>query len=156
LHRAVGERDQAEPLYQKVLVIAREKGNRETTAIALLNLAMLSIDRGSAETAKAMLGEVFRLFEATGSRANAQSVVEVCAGLASLLRNWETTARLYGAAEAMGKETGLHRDPADESFLRPRIDAARRELGDDAFEAAERTGRALPADVALQESRALL
>jgi non-specific serine/threonine protein kinase len=154
LHRTQGELEAAEPLYQKVLTLAGQQGNKDNTAIALLNLAMLWIERKSAQRARAMLDEVFRLFETTGSRANAQSVVEVCAGLAALLGRWEKTARLYGAAEAMARATGLHRDPADEAFLRPRIEHARRELGDAAFLAAESSGRALAADDALQEARA--
>ncbi len=46
-HRAEGELDAAEPHYEATLTLARELGDRESIAIGLLNLAMVSIGRGS-------------------------------------------------------------------------------------------------------------
>ena len=155
-HRTLGELDRAEPMYQEVLTLASQTGNPETVAIALLNLAMLWIDRQAPERARQMLLEVFALEEITGSRATAQSVLEVSTGLAVLCEDCEIAARYFGAAEAMAARTGLHRDPADEAFLAPRVDAAKRRLGESAFETAEIQGRALSHDVALREARAWL
>jgi hypothetical protein len=56
----------------------------------------------------------------------------------------------------MAAKTGLHRDPADEAFLMPRVDQARRNLGDEAFAAEEAEGRAVPRDQALEDARAWL
>ena len=155
-HRVQGALDAAEPLYQEVLTIASEMGNSETMAIGLLNLAMLWIDRRAPERTRQMLLEVFALEELTGSRATAQSVLEVSAGLAALGEEWRLAARFFGAAEAMAIQTGLHRDPADEAFLAPRVDAAKRGLETEAFDAAEAEGRALPFEAAMQEARAWL
>ena len=154
--RMQGRLDRAEELYQKVMTLASQSGNNHTIAIALLNLAMVWIDRDCAPRARSMLLEVFSMAELTGSRATVQSVLEVEAGLAALLEDWGHAARFYGAAEAMAAATGLRRDAADESFLAPRIEKARAQLGADAFEAAEREGRALPSEGALQEARAWL
>jgi hypothetical protein len=155
-HRIQGELELAETLYQRAMTLAAQAGNNETIAITLLNLAMLWIDRRSAERARSMLLEVLAVSRSTGSRAALQSVLEVSAGLAMLTEDPERAARFYGAAEAMATDTGIRRDPADASFLMPRVDDARRRLGVEAFEACEKQGRALPAEVALQEARAWL
>jgi hypothetical protein len=83
-------------------------------------------------------------------------VLEVSTGLAVLCEECEIAARYFGAAEAMAARTGLHRDPADEAFLAPRVDEAKRRLGESAFETAQIQGRALAPDGALREARAWL
>jgi hypothetical protein len=52
--------------------------------------------------------------------------------------------------------TGLHRDPADEAFLAPRVKAVRDSLGAAAFAAGEAQGRALGYEAAIAETRAWL
>ena len=53
-------------------------------------------------------------------------------------------------------QTGLHRDPADEAFLAPRIAQARKALAAPAFATAEATGLALVYEDAMDEARAWL
>jgi hypothetical protein len=79
-------------------------------------------------------------------------VIEVCAGLAATVQDWERAARLYGAAEAEAALTGIRRDTADEGFLVPRIDRARVALGPEAFATLEARGRELTYDEALEEA----
>jgi hypothetical protein len=47
----------------------------------------------------------------------------------------------------------MRRDPADDAFLLPLVRAARTALGPDRFETAERAGRALSYDDAIEEAR---
>ena len=75
LHRAEGELDAAEPLYERTLTLARELGDRESIAIGLLNLAMVSIGRGSSERAGRMLLEVLDIVDETGSQSSGQSMI---------------------------------------------------------------------------------
>ena len=156
LHRVEGDLDKAEPLYENVLEMARELGDRQSIAIGLLNLAMASIGRGLGDRARPMLVEALAIAEEIRSKPAGQSVLEVCAGLAALRESWECVARYYGAAEAQAAQTGLHRDPADEAFLVPLIDKARKSLGADAFDSAEAAGRALAYGEAMAEARAWL
>ena len=102
---------------EDALTLARELGDRESIAIALLNLAMVSIARGFGERAPALMLEVSAIVDEIGSKPLAQSVLEVCAGLAAFGEEWERAARFYGAVEAQSERTGLHRDPADQAFL---------------------------------------
>ncbi len=81
-----------------------------------------------------------------------QSVLEVSAGLASLLKEWERAARFFGAVEAHTAHTGLRRDPADEAFLVPLIARAREALGATAFSACELVGSSLSYSQAIAEA----
>jgi non-specific serine/threonine protein kinase len=147
-----GGLDNSEKLFQEVLSLARELGDAEAIAIAHINLAMVSIARGSPELAGEFLAEPFRVSESIRSRLVSKSLLEICAALAATQKAWERAALLYGAAEAQAEETGLRRDPADEAFLAPRIDAARAALGRADFAAREQAGRAISLDEALKEA----
>ena len=153
LHRVTGDLDAAEPLYRQVQEITHELGDYETTAIALLNLAMVAIARGDAADGRVLLGETLRILDRIGSLPIGQSLIEVSAGLAALQEEWAQSARYFGIAEADAQRTGIHRDPADEAFLAPRIQAAREALGSDGFIAAEAAGRALSYESGIEEVR---
>lgn len=156
VHRVEGALDTSEPLYEEVLALARELGDREIVAIALLNLAMVSISRGLADRARALLLDALAIARDIGSKPAGQSVLEVCAGLATCSEEWERAARFYGIAEMQTEQTGLHRDPADEAFLAPLIARAREALGATAFASAEADVGSLSYVDAVNEARAWL
>ena len=145
LHRTQGNLEAAVPLYEQVVDFARELDDRESIAIGLLNLAMAILERAP-DRLPAMLLEVLAIADETGSRPAVQSVFEVSAGFAASRGEWKGAARLFGAAEAHAKTTGLRRDPADEAFLAPLIAKARDALGAAEFAAAETAGRELNHD----------
>jgi predicted ATPase/class 3 adenylate cyclase len=156
MHRLEGELDAAEPLYERTVVLGRELGDRDVAAVGFLNLAMVAIERGAAERARALLGEVLTIAEQTGSKPAGQSALEVSAGLAALAEDWEHAARFYGVAESQTGYTGIQRDPADDAFLRPLISKSQEALGDLRFAAAYASGRALNFEEAIAEARAWL
>ena len=88
-----------------------------------------------------------------GSNTVGQSVLEVSAGLAALREEWESVARLFGAAEAHTAKTGLHRDPTDEAFLAPLVARARDMLGTARFTATELASRSLSYPEAFKMAR---
>jgi hypothetical protein len=153
LHRLDGELDAAEAFYERTLALARELGDREVAAIALLNLAMVAIARRAPERARTLLIEVLSIAEQTGSRAAAQSALEVCAGLAALREDWERAVRFYTAAEHQTHDTGRQRDPADDAFLRPLIARAKGALDAAGYEASSASGRSLGYQQAVAETR---
>jgi hypothetical protein len=134
--------------------LARELGDRETIAIGLLNLAMVSINGRSMGRAVDTLAEAVDIAGETGSKPVGQSVLDVCAGLASARQEWKVAARFHGMALAQLEATGLHRDPADEAFLAPRVAAARKALGAASFEAAQAQARGASYEESLAEARA--
>jgi hypothetical protein len=151
-----GDLYRAEPLYEQMLALARELGDRDTVAIGLLNLAMVAIGNGSWHRARSMLLDVHAIADEIGSKPAGQSVLEVSACLAASRKEWEPAARFFGEAEAQSERTGLHRDPADEAFLAPLVAKARVSLGSAAFGAAEVAGRGRTYDEAMTEVRAWL
>jgi non-specific serine/threonine protein kinase len=156
VHRSQGELDRAETLYGEVVAISRGLGDRESIAIGLLNLAMVSLARGSADLAHGMLLEIVDIAIAIDSQPVGLSAIDVAAALAARRGQWDDAARFWGAAQAQVDETGFHRDPTDEAFVTPYVEAARTALGGSAFLDAERGGRALSPPQALEEARAWL
>lgn len=153
LNRLDGKLDGAEPLYEEVVTLARELHDQEFEAIGILGLAMVATMRDSAVRARDLLREVLTIADKTGSKTAGQSALEVSAGLAALEKDWERSARLYGAAEAQTLRTGIRRDPADEGFLQPLLVRAREALGESRFALAEASGRALPVEQAIEDVR---
>jgi predicted ATPase/class 3 adenylate cyclase len=153
LHVLNGELDAAKSLFMDVVALAREDDNRETAAIGWLNLAMVAIAGGFDDEARETLLEAFAVADEIRSTRIGQSLLEVTAGLATSLEDWELAARLFGAAECLAGTTGLRRDAADEAFLAPRIARAAAALGEPAFAAAAGMGRQLPLDSAIARAR---
>ncbi|MDQ3026762.1 MAG: tetratricopeptide repeat protein [Pseudomonadota bacterium] len=156
LHRIEGDLDAAEPLYAHGLDLAREMEDRDSVAICLLNLAMVAVDRGHGDRARPVLSEALAISTALGSKPAQQSVLEVCAGLASLGGNWDQAVGFFSAAEAQASRTGIHRDPADDAFLVPWMQKARAALGEEGFAQRETEGRARTFEEVLGEARAWL
>lgn len=155
LHRTQDEMQDAVRLYEEALDLARSTDDRESIALALLNLAMAIAGSDTARISP-MLLEVLAIVDEIGSKPVLQSALEVSAGLAATLGDCARAAELFGAAEAHAQRTGLQRDWADELFLAPLIAAARRTLGDGPFAAAEAKGRALAGEDAKAQARAWL
>lgn len=155
-HRVAGEVNVALPLYTEMLDITRETGDYETMAIAILNLAMVAVVRRDAAEARRLLTDTLRILDEIGSRPIGQSLIEVSAGLAALQEAWSRSARFFGISEAHAQRTGIHRDPADEAFLLPRIQATREALGNESFVAADASGREQSYEGGIEEIRAWL
>ena len=156
LCRVEGKLDVAHTMFDNMVALLREVGDRETMAVGLLNLAMVAIARNSVQAAAALLIEVLAVNEEIASRALGQSVLEASCGLAAMRKDWARGACYFGAAEAISASTGLHRDPADQAFLEPRIRALRAALPPQAFSEAEARGRALSYEEAIAEARGWL
>lgn len=156
LCRVEGRIDEAEVLCRRVLSTFRRLGDQDSIAIALLNSAMVAIGRGSAIGVAPMLLEVIEIGESIGSRPVVQSALEVTSALACLHGEAQQAICFFGAAEAQAERTGLHRDPADEAFLRPLIAAIRAALDSESLASAERAGRAMSLEQAIEAARAWL
>jgi tetratricopeptide (TPR) repeat protein len=156
LNRLEGKLDEAEQLYLQTVSFGREQGDREMTAIGMLNLAMVAVARGAAGRARELLVDAISIATETESTQARQSALEVTAGLAAALGEWERSARFFGAAEARKQSTGIKNDPADDAFLQPFVAEVRAALGESGFTAAEASGRTLGFLEAVAEARAWL
>ncbi|MEO8506039.1 MAG: adenylate/guanylate cyclase domain-containing protein [Betaproteobacteria bacterium] len=156
LDRVEGALDAAETRCHEMLELVRVLDDRASIAIGLLNLAMVAIDRGRPDRARAWLSEAASLSLELGSMPIEQCVLDVAAGLAAHGEQWDRAARLFGAAEAIIAQTQLQRERADAAFLEPLIARARVALGPAAYAAAEGAGRALASSAAMAEAQCWL
>lgn len=129
-HRSEGNTELAIVFNLETLRISREHGDLQVVAIALLNLAMLHVDRGEIGLCRKMLVETVQLSSAHQSIAIVQSLLEVCCGMASAIRDWRNASLMYAVAETLTKSSGLQRDPADEKFLRQKVAAIADAVGE--------------------------
>ena len=156
LERAEENLDAAEPLYVEALALARETAEQRSIVVQLLNLASVSIVRGSGESARANLLEAAGIVEQLGSKVLWLNVLQIVTGFAASSGQWLRAARLHGAVVAQCEQAGFHLDATDEAFLVPLISRVREALGEPAFAAAEAAGRSLPFDTVVAEARAWL
>ena len=154
VHRADGNAAAAERLYDEVVTLARKLDDMELLAIGLLNLAMTYVARAAYGEARKALPEIIALARQTRSMPVGQSALEVASGLAAGMGEAALALRLFGAAEANTRNTGIVRDPADDAFLQPLIHSAVASLGPDAAARAEGDGREAGYDVVLLEVEA--
>lgn len=126
--------------------VARVFGLDRELAIALQTLGVFVSHQGDIRRATALIRESLEamrrdpqlLFLSRSLEMLAWAMVDQ--GLA------EQAAKLYGAAEAIRETIGAKMWKVDRERHGPRIEASRRALGDDGFEAARLAGRALGAD----------
>ena len=128
-------------MYAQALGLTRALGDHETTAVALLNLALVAVARASPLTAITLLIEALQISDSIGSRLAGANVLAVTAGVAALHENWGLAAWFLGAAQAQMKETGQHPDPIDAVVLDPLAKRTRESLTREMFSANEADGR---------------
>jgi tetratricopeptide (TPR) repeat protein len=117
LLRVLGRLAEAQELYEQALAVARSLGDEEFVAGILLNLAIAAILSGRSAAVPTLLQEVAAIYARTGSQSTGQSLLEVCAGLATELQQWDTAAAFVADAGAQALQSGLERDPADQAFV---------------------------------------
>jgi ATP/maltotriose-dependent transcriptional regulator MalT len=148
-----GDRAQADVLYEQALTKFRDIGNTFGTAITLINMAKSARDRGDLSRATALYAEALALRWDKGDKILVASCLRGLALVAGLARQYQRAVRLFGATEALREAIGAgeSRSASDASVLA----AARRALGDPAFDGARSAGRALSLPDAVAEALAI-
>jgi predicted ATPase len=131
---------------ERGLELARGRGDRLSTYIALYNLSQVAIAQGDHERARGHLEQGIRLSEQTQDMANLAYFLEGLAVVEGASSRHHRVAGLLGAAvglrETVGANVYAYYVP-DESLRAAAEEAARAALGDDAFEDTADAGRAL-------------
>ena len=149
---AIHEEDyeRALELYGASLTISRGVGREDAAALALTSLGYVHLRRGRPHEATALLAEALEISGRLGFRATTISCLIVRAAAATALADAEAAARLLGAASAVSEATGEPLQLLDSSVLDETTQAARRELGDAAFDRAFQLGRSSADDVVIE------
>ena len=155
-HHTGGRLANAEGLYRQVVEIAEAISDRDSLAIAQLNRAMVAISSGRPADALPMLMQARAVAAELGSKPVEKSLLEVCAGLCAGRGQFEASARLYGAAEALASATGIEREANDQAFLAPVIERTRAALGLAAFRDLVEQGRTAGPEANLGQVDAVL
>jgi tetratricopeptide (TPR) repeat protein len=157
MERFEGRLDEATPLYEEALAIARRESNDSRIASYLCNLSAVDIAAGRLSKAGERLKESIAIIERIrleGFAALGQ--LDQTSALACAHGDLGVAARLAGGAQGLLDRMGAQREPPDEKSIRPWIDRMRKVLADEAFEAAIAAGRSLDLEQALAQARAWL
>jgi predicted ATPase/transcriptional regulator with XRE-family HTH domain len=131
---------------ERGLEIARGRGDRLSTYVALYNLAQARIANGDFDNARRHIEEGVLLSEQTRDLANLAYLLETLAVIEAQAGRPERVAALLGATaglrEIVGADVYAYYLP-DESLRREAERTARDSLGDDTYEDAVDAGRAL-------------
>jgi predicted ATPase len=143
-----GRHGAAERCYREALGLAREHAGRVGNVVVLDNLIRLLVARGQLEEARQLARECLPL-----ARHEKVSVdlLEAAVGLAARRGEHALAARFWGAADRQLLAWGYRHEPGELEHVLPLLENARRELGDQAYGAAEAEGRAMDFRLALDE-----
>jgi predicted ATPase/class 3 adenylate cyclase len=141
--RIDGKTAEAAARYEEALCLAREIGDYTIVAVTLLNLAMVAVIGNAPGKAAEALLESLAIADRTGDRLAGQSALDVCTAEAARCGEYAQAARFHGMAQSQLQQSGMQRDPADNAFLAPWIDLAKRELDRTSFDAAAAAGAML-------------
>ncbi|MBK6851725.1 MAG: adenylate/guanylate cyclase domain-containing protein [Burkholderiales bacterium] len=128
-YRSQGLFSPAQSLYMEAAEIVRDSGDNFAFAFLLVNAVMADVELGQLASAATRLAEAVRIGRGANSLAITQCVLDAAAGLAAECCDWHCAVELYGMSETLARQIGCVRDPADQSFLGSRIEAARNALG---------------------------
>ncbi|MGB8908673.1 MAG: tetratricopeptide repeat protein [Candidatus Cybelea sp.] len=146
--------DRAEQLFSESLRLQRAIGYTGGTYVSLFNLGSVAHKRGDHRLALARYREALGMFEAAPAKATLAKALEDFAITIAALGHPAPGARLLGAADALRRAIGSPLFPAERADYDTEVQAVRRKMGDEAFDAQWRIGTSLTHDRALEEARA--
>ena len=145
---STGVAAEAPALFEEALALFQETGDIRSSGVTLLTLADAARDRGELDQSAALYREAMSGFQEIGAHAG---VADCLAGLGGILASggrFEPAAQLLGAAIAQLPDEEADGFTQSERYQAD-AEAIRAALGESAFTAALKTGRAMPVEAAL-------
>jgi tetratricopeptide (TPR) repeat protein len=150
---AVGEGERAQRCFEEALGWVRSARNPLLTLITFYNLAQSALAREDYAEASRLLEEAIGLSGQAGDKANLAHLLETLATVRALSERAENSAVLLGAAQGLLEEVGArvyNYYLPDRSLYEGTVAEVRSQLGDAAFEEAQRLGRKMTFEQAVQ------
>jgi predicted ATPase/transcriptional regulator with XRE-family HTH domain len=132
----LGDLTRARAVLDESLVVARRYEDRWSSAMSLMLLGHVDLAEGDGTHAQAVLIEAATLFQAIGNMVYLPWCLEALAGLAAAQGDYERTAELAGARDALREQIGVLLPPVHPAGYTRTLEAARAALGPAAFDAA--------------------
>ncbi|HLY48862.1 MAG TPA: BTAD domain-containing putative transcriptional regulator [Solirubrobacteraceae bacterium] len=150
VHEALGQVDQATPLLEQSVELARTAGDGMHVAQTLVELGKHLIQHrlGDPRTPD-LLREGLELASALGERRQTIECFEVLAALSARTGAPITAAELIGAAEAERERSGIDRKPDELALFATTHDELIEELGPEVYTRARARGRGRNLDIAV-------
>jgi tetratricopeptide (TPR) repeat protein len=133
----------AREFYEEALALARQESAKHVIPVYALNLASIACSQRDYQSAISFALEGLKISEEFGDRMVAGTALGVFAALAVTAGEPEKAARLWGAAQAAFDAEDYKLDKVDQDFVDRYVGEARASIGDEAYEAAFREGRAM-------------
>ena len=143
IEATLGNHDEAEALARESLEINRRIGDEAGAGVALLLLAVSTLERGSEEAAVPMIVESVRCFRSVDFKDYLASAL-VALARAEAPSHPPSAALLLGAARTIRAELGRSQFPWEQAWFETTLERVRAELGDERTEGAVSEGSAFP------------
>jgi hypothetical protein len=140
---------------EEALPLLQQSGDLFQVLEVLIDLGSLALDVGDSSSAAGYLRDGLSVLRDSGMRWYLPEALELAAGLAATVAQFEASARLFGAAASARQVTGAARQAADEQSYVRNVQRCRVALADTEFSIAWSTGRRLPVVAALDEAMGL-
>jgi tetratricopeptide (TPR) repeat protein len=133
----------ARQFYEESLTLARQESAKHIVPVYALNLASVACLQRDYQSAISFALEGLKISEEFGDKIVTGTALGVFAALAFASGEPEKAARLWGAAQAAFDAADYKLDKIDQDFVDRYVGEARAAVGDEAYEAAYREGRAM-------------
>jgi tetratricopeptide (TPR) repeat protein len=131
---------QAQTFYEEGLLLARELAEEEAVADFLRGLGYVALHFGEYQRATELFNESLQYWQKQNMRLPGAGCVLGLAGVAAALGEMEKSARLLGEVDALLKETGAYRSPANRMDYEHTVSTTRAHLGEEQFRAVWQEG----------------
>nr|QEO74338.1 transcriptional regulator, SARP family [uncultured bacterium] len=141
--RQMEDYEAAREYYEESLTLAGQASAKHLVPVYMLNLASVACLRRDYQSATSFALEGLKVSEEFGNKIVTGTALGVFAALAVAAGEPEKAARLWGAAQAIFDAADFKLDKTDQGFIDRYVGEARAAVGDEAYEAAFREGRAM-------------
>jgi DNA-binding CsgD family transcriptional regulator len=147
------EYERAAAYYQESLALYREVGDKEGIAELTRSLGRIAQIQADYGRAAILYDESLRLYTQLGNRLGTARDLEAMAALHAACRQPEPATRLWAAADALREQISAPLENVERTKNQPLMAAARKALGEVAFENAWSEGQKLTPEQALEAWR---
>jgi tetratricopeptide (TPR) repeat protein len=156
--RRGGQLQQAQALLEECHVLWRESGTRMGERAAVMNLALVTLERGALTRSGELALESLELSQEMGDDGSATTVrcVEIAAQVLGALASMPVAVTLLASATTRRQALGAPRPSVEQPELDRLLDAAQHDLAVSVYDAAWRRGEDLPIHDAINRAAASL